>query len=651
MFRWPIGFLLLTCVQFSCRTPSSLLKATQDESLKEYEQILEAIEFLERFPNVSVVINEEDADIPSHPECRERMKRIESFMASLYSDSAEPKDNASLHQFFSKQLTPNRRHEMLAATSTDFGETVQVRTYIALVLLALAGYEDSDLHQLIDDVGLRRSFDRIKSAQKGEVRYDGVGGLYHYSNMDLQSSVAYFSQAMLLNPELVRRYLSQSSSDRDVLTKGTNAFDESSRLEPRDLIISQLKRNVLTYSGKETSNNIQPAGYFAERIFGTFIGEKFDSTRPPYLVLRDSIFDSEPVLLCASESGIEVSTFIRGAEDSRMVKQVGLIQKIGLSADIYDPTRTYEHRRKSYLQCAGQKFELSFAGLPLPKINEPILNYRGDIHAVSSVALVSEMSPAMLLGGLGYLASHGYLPVEISTTERLKEDFLKIAQDPALDRVILPVGHSFDVDRTMLGSTKGIKIKALRRFGQRSLYLHIFLPALKSKDGTEFIDRIDMREILCPKDCSGLTGTPSHVTVMTTSCHSAGTIDSWMSAYYLQLEKIPQTPTPLIFASNEGFDTSNPFVIVSHLDHILRFVNGIASGQSVNEIQKTLAAPLEMTTARRILSQASRFIQSIQGTTSEMQEVYSPVCNAAKSVYFEGRYKVFDVQITPLQGK
>jgi hypothetical protein len=117
-----------------------------------------------------------------------------------------------------------------------------------------------------------------------------------------------------------------------------------------------------------------------------------------------------------------------------------------------------------------------------------------------------------------------------------------------------------------------------------------------------------------------------------------------MQAFFEVSEGTEKLPTPLVFASEEGFDTGNPFVIVSHLDHVLRFINGIAEGRSVENMQTLLENPLDNSTPRRILDKLASMASA---ENNSLQNKYTPVCNANREEYFNGQYKLYDIEVRP----
>lgn len=660
MFSRRLVFFILavSLFQSACRTIGGFDLSEQTSSTSPIQfanQIIYALQDLERHPEVVIKVSDDGFDAGITQESVDILRNS----SEVLFDSFNANERKQYFQHL-KQNLPKAYKPVVFTGPGGLGETFYnySEEYSAHDLMTIwikylfTGDTEFDLKEWFERDRAIRAYRLVATGDRSGVQYDGVLGRHIFSDQELNEAVYYLATSILVAPEEIKAIM--NDQPREFLQSFMiNQNDETgaSRSEPSDLIKNALKHQLLWMSEKDHENNIQFVGAFSERIFQKFLLGEAQTNDVPFVVLRDSILDDEPILLCAGKGIAEFVIKGEFSEEVRSVKGNSLVQELNL-----DEVWNLNHRKtdpkvKFFLRCNGKLFEISMESLDIPKIDRPILTFTKDIHAVSSIALVGEMSKAMFLGGISYLTLNGYLPEKIDFIDNLKQEFMAIAADGKLDRIILPVGHAFDQRRSELGTSSAIKILARRKVGNRNIYLHIFLPPLRAAGNSEVLTLNDMQAVLCGSNCEGIVKNRGSVAIMTTSCHSSSTLDSWMLAFYQAIRETDNLATPTVFASNEGYNTDNPFVIVSHLDHIFRFINGVAEGNSPEKLKAKLSQPLEMTPLRRALEKFAAFSSSIQkgDRAPSFQNSYSPVCNIDREEYFNAKYKVYDLNFIEIK--
>jgi hypothetical protein len=651
--------IMVLCTLVTCKTTDSGLSsgmnaAEQDEAVMA-EKMIAALLEMHRDNDARVTMPADRNQNPSSDKVQKHIDVLDDVISTLDDDQTGGIYFSLIDQLL-KKLPPELYRYAFALVEDDDDQRPVVVSSAQLVAKfisnVLSGNPKFDRTKFFEADVAKKALNDFLSMPKAGVSYDGVAGKHKYTDLDLQFAVSYLSSTLIFRSDALRSMISTASPQTlAIFTSSTNTTDASSRIEPSDLIINSLKHSIIAVADKNPGLITPAAGQLAEGIYRRFFLGETASSNLPFAILRNNLIDDEPVLLCASIDPVELRSIMDYSEERTSIEGPGIIKILPLET-LWRQTRDRGNERARFeITCDRRDFEIKMKQFASAKIERPVLGLKGDVHAISSVDLINEMNPPMLVAGLGYLVANGFMPMKINQTSQLKSDFMAIANDGKLDRVILPVGHAFNSKSTGLGDNNGIKILAVKRVASRSIYLHIFLPPFSSSSQHQRIEFDDMKSILCAAgDCKGLEGQGGSVSVMTTSCHSTSTIDGWMAAYVASVSANNKNlPTPLIFASNEGYDTDNPFVIVSHLDHALRFVEGIASGKSPEEVKELMDEPLPYTFVRRIIEKAANLYSITSNKKVKLQNDYSPACNLDQDRYFQGNYKLVDADVIPKQ--
>jgi hypothetical protein len=646
---------LFAAEQFSAEnlTTQQLAKKYGFETPEKLDVLREIVELHAEFKKIpSKMKIDQNGDITTEDELSEELqKRLEALQR--YLDGLwHPKK----WSYFLEELSSAKKEDVLfvstlfsnsaltRAEQVENGMVVEIDYTNQLAFMLQYG---SQARKVMKALTEKIDFSRLLQAKGYSPELAKRNGFrVEVEDSDIDNAFWVLSSSFLLNPEKVREsYQSLSAKDQEKWLY-SNGIDGDSRLEPYDVLLArtrnQLESAALGGIGglhiyESESSNMVRFGQLLDEYMNGF----FDSTeKPPVVatVLRNDIFEASYTVVCMSPySKFEYK--INGAKHS-FAKSGGLFQSTNVS---------YHHGNSSWhFSCGEKRFEIKekpiAAGkIELPDTPEP----KNNLKAVAALSLTSEMTTEMLDAGMVYLRLLGFTHFKVEETDELKKVFL---EEAAKSDVIVPIGHSFSFGSIKIGTDRGTVVTARKTVGKSTVELTtLFPPADGGLSQDVYINAKDMGEILA--------GSDEHKTVFTMSCSSASSIDAWMLSYFKAKQDGMNVKAPFVFASNDGFETSNPFAILSHLDAPIYLLDNIAKGKPYEEIYLGLEKGFRRSIPGRIsvlLGQSKDLVEGWSwaafgyyiGTLMKPQIFhYEPVANFNSPLYTDGSQATAEIEL------
>jgi len=467
----------------------------------------------------------------------------------------------------------------------------------------------------------------------------------HISDVRLDEQFWLLATAMALYPKKVRQVLFELTPSEQQHWEYSNGIDGTSRLEPYDVVLSRIRIQMTTYSlrqlhgslfyEQDTTNIVRFGQILDQYLQGFFDPTVADLAVPG--VLRTDLFTESYTVLCFSPySKYELN----GNGYKQTFHREGfLFQKFSTNYKQGNSLWNFSCKEKNFQikekVIGSQKIEL-------PKKTKP----KKLLKAVAALSLTGEMTKEMLDAGMVYLHLLGFTDFDIQKTDDLKKSFLELA---TASDVIVPIGHSFGFGKIKLGTQHGTIVHATKKVGKSVVKLSTFFPPVDSESNQSvFLNADDMGSILNENN---------HKTIFTMSCWSQSSIDTWMLSYLKAKKNGANVKAPFIFASEGSYETSNPFVILSHLDAPIFLLENLAKGKTYEDIYKGLATGFRRSIPGRIstiLAESTKLAEEWSwnnfgryiGTLMAPQIFqYQPVANFNNSKYTDGSKSTAEIEL------
>lgn len=511
-------------------------------------------------------LNMEASNIDGYMDSLWQSTKWEAFLSDI--DRAEPKSLVTFMRLFSNRgNTQNQSARPNTVIKTNFGEQLasllQFNSLTFKIISAV--FEKADISSLLQATNYKPEL-----AERSGFAID-------ISDPEVDHDFWMLASFFILFPEKTRSALRKLPKETQDKWRQSNGINGDTRLEPYDVLLARIRLQVVSPMFEKLNDGLLYAedttsmvrfGQMLDKYMERFFDSNQEVAAAPS-ILRTDLFSESYSVVCLSPYS-EFEFELKGLKHS--------VRKNGNFFQ-YQPMSYKEGNGHWYFSCADKKFEIVEQAVTGDKIELPKTpKLGGKLKAVAALSLTGEMTENMLKAGMVYLRLLGFGEFQTESVENLKENFLDRAKN---SDVVIPIGHSFGFGKIKLGQERGTIVHAKKKVGSTTIELSTYFPPVEDFNSLEvYLDADDMGAILSSGD--------NHKTIFTMSCWSESSIDAWMLSYR-KAEKSGLNPkAPFVFASRNGYSTSNPFVILSHLDAPVHVLENIAKKKTYTEIFEAL---------------------------------------------------------------
>lgn len=601
-YEWPYTYSITANTYFSperaliVRETLGLLKSDH----KQPECTVEALE-----NTLSLNETNSSREAPFNTEkCNEYMLKLSWTMDGFYSfndrDSGWIIPIPAVHEKYieliEEEFSLKDASEIISSVKVSYyekGKTYDI-SYSTLYGFLLAKFRSMTYPQL----DLKDLIEFVRDTEPvGKVNYDGVLGVHKYLEANFRAKTVSLGEKLMKDTKEFSDFVINNNLKE--IFVDTNTTEESSRLEPIDLISNYAYRQIKSINDRLGANFKN----FLKKAINHYVGLEENIEDPIYFIPKQPR-DSNPRFICIENRDNLPEETSRNLHDSffKMIYGNTISPDVpgdddGDIGDI-DPERLNSDTHYQNFTCSDKEYKIEYgyrneAPLKLPKA---FMIDDGFVDILMPYAMTNELNETFKKLAKLYFSGLRY-KIE---TKPLADVPAYIKAEMVNADVLMPAGHSLASRNLHIGTKSGelyTFTREKRRGEKYGVRFHITLPDKKAESASIALN--ELAESYVTRIQQG----QDPLMVFVVSCWSQNNIFDWSLIYRKSVSLHGEDPAlvPYVMASTRGFPTSSNTDIASSVFYPSDVADFLARGDEPKDVYEILKEKKYHSIARELI--------------------------------------------------